>query len=260
VSDGAATGDMAATGVLAAGLRSLLDREAAAGRSVRLWWRDDDAVRASPALTRLLALAGRHRAPVSLAVIPALAEPDLADLVRAHPLVTVLQHGFAHENHAPAGAKKCELADGRPAETVLAELSAGRGILSAMFGARFLPVLVPPWNRAAEAILARAGEIGFAAVSMHGGHGARNRIDTHLDPIAWRGDRGYVGDRAFLEMFETALSHAGRAPGAGAIGLLTHHRDHDEAVWRVLETFLAVTAAHPVVRVLPISNLLDGAP
>jgi hypothetical protein len=159
------------------------------------------------------------------------------------------------------------LADGRPAETVLAELSAGRGILSAMFGARFLPVLVPPWNRAAEAILARAGEIGFAAVSMHGGHGLGNRIDTHLDPIAWRGDRGYVGDRAFLDMFEAILDQAAathaaaaREHGVGVIGLLTHHRDHDEAVWRVLETFLAVTAAHPVVRVLPISNLLDGAP
>ncbi|HUG60732.1 MAG TPA: hypothetical protein VMP03_02740, partial [Methylomirabilota bacterium] len=127
-------------------------------------------------------------------------------------------------------------------------------------GPRFVPVLVPPWNRAADAILARAGEIGFAAVSMHGGHGLGNRIDTHLDPIAWRGDRGYVGDRAFLAMLETALSHAGRAPGAGAIGLLTHHRDHDEAVWRVLDSFLAVTAAHPAARVLPITDLLAGAP
>ena len=254
--DGAAGGGTAtaAGGTLAAGIGSLLDREAAAGRSVRLWWRDDDAVRPTPALSRLLALADAHRAPLSLAVIPAPADPALAGLVGAHPRVSILQHGYRHADHAPDGAKKCELAGSRPAAAVLADLAAGRDALTALFGDRFVPVLVPPWNRAADAILARAGEIGFTAVSLFGEHGIAGRIDTHLDPIAWRGDRGYVGDRALLASFETALS--GAADGAGAIGLLTHHRDHDEAVWRFLAAFLAVTAAHPAVRMLPITDLV----
>ncbi|HZU89888.1 MAG TPA: hypothetical protein VE993_11575, partial [Stellaceae bacterium] len=53
-----------------------LDRWGAAGRVATLWWRDDDATAPNDRLDRLLAIAGE--APVTLAVIPALAAPELA--------------------------------------------------------------------------------------------------------------------------------------------------------------------------------------
>ena len=40
-----------------------------AGRRLGLWWRDDDARAADPALERLLGLASRHGLPLTLAVI-----------------------------------------------------------------------------------------------------------------------------------------------------------------------------------------------
>jgi len=132
-------------------LGSELDAWAAAGREALIWWRDDDATAPSDALHRLLDLAAAAEAPLALAVIPAKAESDLDALLEGHSAETaVLQHGFAHQNHAPAGTKKCELVSPASRETVPDELRQGRDSLARRFPARFLPVLVPPWNRIAR--------------------------------------------------------------------------------------------------------------
>src|SRR5207247_4242563 len=75
-----------------------LDRWGLAGRVAMLWWRDDDAVTVTPQLNKLLELAGE--VPVALAVIPALARPELATALRGWPLVAVMQHGWQHANRA----------------------------------------------------------------------------------------------------------------------------------------------------------------
>ena len=124
-----------------------LDAWAAERRQATLWWRDDDAVAATPSLDRLLRLSERHGIPVALAVIPALAEQGLADALAQVGPVTVLQHGFAHRNHAPPGMRALECGGAPPLGQVAAELRRGRDRLALLFGARFLPVLVPPWNR-----------------------------------------------------------------------------------------------------------------
>src|SRR6185437_11578253 len=113
------------------------DRWGEAGRIAMLWWRDDDAVAATPQLDRLLLLAGT--VPVALAVIPALATA-LADA----PRVAVLQHGWQHADRAEHG-KKSEYPEGRSAAVVGAEIGAGRARLKALFGPRASPVFVPPW-------------------------------------------------------------------------------------------------------------------
>ena len=134
-----------------------LEEEAArwheAGRSADLWWRDDDAADAGPALDRLLALHRETRAPLALAVVPAHATPALADRLAAETGVDLLQHGYAHVNHAPAGEKKAELGPHRPAMIVLGELGTGWLALERLFGGRALAVMVPPWNRIAPALV-----------------------------------------------------------------------------------------------------------
>ena len=117
-----------------------------AGRDAELWWRDDDAADATPALERLLALKVETAVPLALAVVPALATPDLAARLDGLSAVDVMQHGYSHTNHAPPTDKKCELGPHRPAMLVLGELGTGRMALERLFGARPLPVLVPPWN------------------------------------------------------------------------------------------------------------------
>src|SRR5258707_4149494 len=116
-------------------LAAELDRWEEAGRVADLWWRDDDAVTATPQLDALLHLAGE--VPIALAVIPALARPELAQAVHGRPGVTLLQHGWRHANRAAHG-KKSEYPEGRSAPTVAAEISAGRARLKALVAPRAL--------------------------------------------------------------------------------------------------------------------------
>src|SRR6266700_724088 len=108
-----------------------LDRWGSAGRVAMLWWRDDDAVAATAQLDDLLRLAGE--VPIALAVIPALARPELATALQGRPLVAVMQHGWQHANRAGHG-RKSEYPEGRPAAAVVAEIGAGQARLKALFG------------------------------------------------------------------------------------------------------------------------------
>src|SRR6185503_10324812 len=94
-------------------------------RPQSFWWRDDDAETVTPALDRLLLLAGRHGLPLALAVVPKRATEDLANRLASEPNVGVLQHGWGHHNHAPAGERKMELGDHRPLGEVVWELRTG---------------------------------------------------------------------------------------------------------------------------------------
>ncbi len=100
--------------------------------------------------------------PVALAVIPALIEPSLVDAVSKAEIVTVVQHGYAHRNHAPPGARNWELGSHRPVAEIVAELAQGRSGLEQQFGSRFVPVLVPPWNRIDPGVIERLPERGIS--------------------------------------------------------------------------------------------------
>jgi len=242
-----------------AALVAELDRWADRGRTATFWWRDDDAAQAVPALDRLLHLA--ETTPLALAVIPAAAEPALAERAAAAPeTVTVVQHGYAHRNHAAAGARKCELGPERPAAAVLAELGRGLARLRALFGDRLRAVLVPPWNRIGGGVVAGLAELGFVGLSAYGPRPASApppvRVNTHVDLVDWRGTRGFVGDEAALAL---ALRHlAGRRehalPAAEPTGLLTHHRIHDEDAWHFVARLHDAVAAHPAGRWLSVDR------
>ena len=148
-------------------LAAELDLWGDAGRRADLWWRDDDACRDTPALRRLLAVAQDAKVPVALAVVPAHLEASLVDAVAKADAVTVVQHGYAHRNHAPPGARNWELGAHRPVEVVAGELEAGRTRLEQGFGPRFAPVLVPPWNRIDGAVIERLpGDRTFRPVDV----------------------------------------------------------------------------------------------
>src|SRR5579859_2543429 len=119
-----------------AALEAELDIWQAAGRTASFWWRDDDAIAATSALDRLLGLA--EDIPVALAVIPANAEAGLGERLARTPGVAVLQHGWRHANHAPAGERKSELGSHRPLSQRLDELRLGGERLHALFGPRAL--------------------------------------------------------------------------------------------------------------------------
>jgi hypothetical protein len=214
-----------------------------------LWWRDDDAALPTPALDRLLALGPQ---PLALAVIPGQASALLPERLAGRP-VDVLQHGFAHVNHEPAGEKKAELGSARPAATVLGELARGRQRLERLFGRRALPVLVPPWNRIAEALVDRLPGLGYAGLSTYGPRPAApglHRVNTHVDIIDWRGGRAFIGAAAALDLTLAHLSarRTGRADRREPTGILTHHLVMAEAGFAFLGELLAASARHPAVQ------------
>ena len=227
-----------------------LDRWNSAGARPTLWLRDDDAVEPTPALDQLIDVCDRTSVPVLLAVVPEGAGEPLARRIEAAPLVTPCQHGVAHRNHAPAGARARELG-ARPLAATVADLIEAREKLFGLFGARLAPVLVPPWNRIDEEVVAALPGVGFVALSTFGftplapTPGLRE-INTHVDIIDWK--RGRVGrsiEHVALQLAE-ALSRA--RLGGLPVGVLTHHLAHDAQAWRVLETVLERLASTPLVR------------
>ncbi|UCH74792.1 MAG: polysaccharide deacetylase family protein [Rhodospirillales bacterium] len=229
-----------------------LDAWQAVGRRATFWWRDDDATRPGIKLSRLLDLAGTI--PLTLAVIPARARPELDNTLAAHReaggRLSVVQHGFDHRNHAPMTEKKAEYGPHRPLATMIAELADGCRILESLFGERFRPILTPPWNRIAPALVPRLGEAGLAGLSVFGDRfldSGPNVVNTHIDIIDWRGNRGFAGDEAVLgaAVGSLRLRRKEVIESGPPTGLLTHHVAHDEASWQFLERFVAVVADHP---------------
>ncbi|MDQ0456120.1 polysaccharide deacetylase family protein [Rhizobium paknamense] len=239
--------------------RAMLDHADASGRRVRFWLRDDDAVEPGPALERLLGLCRSHAVPVTLAVIPEQTGEALAERLCEEPQVTVAVHGWSHCNHAGAGEKKQELGAHRPLETVAAELAEGFVKLRDLHEGRFVPMLVPPWNRITPALLPLLPSRGFRALSTFGAEkpvpdqgAARLRLlNTHVDVMDWHGTRG---GRPAEVLFQELAGWMDR--GWPVIGLLTHHLVHDEAVWRFLEQLFSLTAGHSAVEWIDFKAML----
>jgi peptidoglycan/xylan/chitin deacetylase (PgdA/CDA1 family) len=240
-------------------LRRELDRWQAAGRVARFWLRDDDAIEPTPALETLLALTDENKIPLTLAVIPGLTGETLVARLAEETSVAVAVHGWSHTNHAGPQGKKQELAGDRPADVVLGELGEGFRLLQRLHPARFLPVLVPPWNRIDAALIPALPALGFAALSVYGRakqDGPMPLLNTHVDIIDWHGTRGGRGEAELVA--ELVAELADRLAGSDEpIGVLTHHLVHDVAAWDFLSALFAVTTRHPAVCWSSASELLE---
>ncbi len=136
------------------------------------------------------------------------------------------------------------------------DLAAGRARLTALFGSRALAVLAPPWNRFDESFLALLRGCGIGAISRVGPRRARwpargvFAANVHVDLVAWRGDRGFIGGAAALDGLAGHLRARRRAQvdGDEPSGILTHHLVQDEATGDFLSRLVALTAAHPAAR------------
>ncbi|MDQ0511799.1 glycosyltransferase [Ancylobacter amanitiformis] len=236
-------------------LETTLARARKAGRPLAFWWRDDDAIAPTPALDTLLAARARWAVPLSLAVIPARATPALAERLAGEAQVDVLVHGWAHVNHAPAGEKKAEFGAHRPRASMIADIAAGRARLDALFGARALPVFVPPWNRIAPELAEGLPALGIAALSTYkrrppDGPAAPLRLNTHWDPIDWRAGGGLAEEAGLLDGLVRRIEEelASQPDVLEPIGLLTHHLVHDGWIDRFLGEVMDRLLASGTVR------------
>ena len=171
-----------------------------------------------PALERLLAIHRDTGVPLALAVVPATATPALAERLAGEPGVDLLQHGYAHVNHAaPRDSKKIELGPERPAMIVLGELGTGWLALERLFGARAAAgagAAVEPHRARPGADLAGnrlRRPVDLRPAAARAPVAGLSEVNTHVDLIDWKGGRGFVGEAA-------ALGRAGRCLGARAHG------------------------------------------
>jgi len=250
-------------------LMAEFDRWEEEGKVATLWWRDDDAVAPTARLRRLLSIA--PAIPLSLAVIPMAAERELAEWLGRCPRsapnasVHVLQHGWRHLNHARVG-KKSEFPVDRPSAEVMFDLAAARERLDALFGVRALPVLVPPWNRFDNSFLVLLPRCGLTAISRVRPRSAApllrvSEVNIHVDLVAWKGSRGFVGEEAALRgVVEHLRARRLRTVCADEpTGILTHHLLQDEAAEAFLDRLIATTTAHPAARWLNAAEVFAPA-
>jgi hypothetical protein len=226
------------------------------------WWRDDDATAASPALARLLDISSGEGGPVAIAAIPDVLCPSLPAMLKGHGAVRVLQHGFAHCNHAAGlGEGAWELGRHRRGDEVLEQLNAGREILRAAFGDQFIPVVVPPWNRIDRGLFPGLLQTGFIGVSAFGERAATAPclIEAHaqFDLLAWKGTPRFHGEAAAQSEIVGHLRRRrlGIVDCDEATGILSHHLSLDEPAWRFLADFVGHVARHRAARWLSAGEL-----
>lgn len=237
-------------------LSAELDQWQARGRVATLWWRDDDAGAVTPALERLLDLQRDRGVPLALAAIPARTGEALASRLEYNPRIAVLQHGYAHENHAVEGERAIELGGQRRRERIVAELEKGWRSLAGLFPGRLLPVMVPPWNRICPGLFPDLHALGYRALSCFAPRSRREAIpgllqtNCHADLIDWRQGRRFRGENRTIDQIRVHLEarRAGRADMHEATGILSHHLDHDDDCWCFLDTLLAHCSRHPGAR------------
>ncbi len=220
-------------------LQAELDLWCKAGLTLPLWWRDDDAISVTRQLDQLTALSDELGLPIHLAVIPQGVEAELVAYVQASPALIPVVHGWAHQNHAPQGEKKAEFRLHRPIEAITADAEAGLMRLKMLFGEHLRPMFVPPWNRIAPEVAGRLPALGYRILSTSTPRKSElaapglKQVNTHLDPIDWRGTRG-LADPEHLVLQTVQLlqdRREGRIDNTEPFGVLTHHLVHDQDIW-----------------------------
>ncbi|MDK4712289.1 polysaccharide deacetylase family protein [Rhizobium sp. CNPSo 4039] len=238
-------------------LRDELRRWSEAGRKVKFWFRDDDAIEPTPALDRLLSLANRFDVPMALAIIPGPTGEALAERLKRESHITATVHGWTHQNYAPEETKKQELGLHRPQSIVLDELHRGFDKLKTLYPQQFVPLLVPPWNRIDDALLPHLAPFGYRAVSVFGlaKQAPIGLINTHIDIMRWHGVRGGLPHAEVIGRLVEELRI--RFDGHDEpIGVMTHHLAHDDLAWDFVETLFRETADHAAIEWRPINHFI----
>lgn len=237
-------------------LQNELDLWVESGKTATFWWRDDDAVEETPKIQLLDRLSRDMEVPVSVAVIPAVMHDSLVQFLHQRDNFTAMQHGYSHRSYALKAAKKIELGGDRSCDEIQAELDRGRRLLSTAFGEQFIPVLVPPWNRIESRIYPTLASAGFSGISSIWARETACpvkgllQVNTHLDPVNWHHERGFIGETIAIGQIHQHLSARRQVGGdiAEPTGILTHHLIQNDEVWAFCRTLFDTLNRHPATR------------
>ena len=235
-----------------------LDKWRARGRVATLWWRDDDLGVPTGKLDPLLATAGDLDLVPMLAVVPAWASPELPERL-AGQSARIAVHGLNHVDHEAGRGEKSEFGMARPRAERVRDIAEAKQRLADVFGPDLIACFVPPWNRFAPDLVPILPELGFCGLSSFAPRRAEMpapglvQVNTHIDLIDWRGDRGFIGANAMAVALATQL-RGRRTKSSGGdepIGLLSHHLEMSVSDWRGFTSVCAMLKTHGA------ANLLD---
>jgi hypothetical protein len=226
-----------------------------------VWWRDDDAGPDDARLGTLLEISDRCAAPVALAVVPAWVEGGTVQRVRGHSLVTVVQHGWAHADHARPGGRRIELGGEYTPDALRHDLQRGAHRLQEAFDEAYLAVMVPPWNRIEPWAAELLPVLGYEAVSTIAvtGRATQNgplpQIDVEVDCMRWDGGATWRGLPEITHCVAARAATACSVP----LGFMTHHRVMPDQAFADFTLLLSVLSRHPRVMLQGIRDLLPSA-
>jgi hypothetical protein len=237
-------------------VRRELDIWAAQKRVAQFWWRDDDAQDTSDQLRAMLNVARSFDVVVGVSAVPSKLARRLVSALARESAAQVLVHGFTHENRARKGQAKREFGGMLRLADILEQAAAGLAMARDAFGARVLPVLVPPWNRIPPRALEHLPRLGYRGISTWKPRAkpcpapGLLQVNTHLDLIDWRGGRAVKDERliAALLLRKLRWRRARRARASEPLGLLTHHAYWSPAKEGIVVRLLEVTREHAAAR------------
>lgn len=222
----------------------------------RLWWRDDDLIAYTPALSLMHSLAEEFNIDVLVAVIPSQMSQNLGRDTSGMYRFGFCQHGFSHHNHSVQGLANNEYPLSRDRTEVEMEIFSGHQMLKQQFGQRLLPFFVPPWNRYPTEFASALHGVGCAAISQYGQHDCRNfdgllRIDTHIDIVDWSNAPRFLPahESTLLGVLIESLRQQRLldVKFSNPLGVLTHHRAMDGEAWRFMRRLFRLTRRMPCV-------------
>ena len=86
------------------------------------------------------------------------------------------------------------------------------------------------------------------------------QCNTHVDLIAWRRDRAFIGVEAAVDRLVAHLAarRAGTVEPEEPTGILTHHLDFDAAPWPFLAELFARTREHGAATWVDVGTAFAG--
>lgn len=235
-------------------LKEILTKREKAQKPTYFWWRDDDAFEMTESLQSLIKLSSNYEIPLHLAVIPELTKSKFCQSEH----LTILQHGINHNNNQTQYQKKIELGGAMPLTKMRDQLLFHHNHLKRIFGESFFPVLVPPWNRAHPILVQLLENTCFKGISTHSNQFFKRsklpQINTHIDLIEWKSPhKSFIGLTKAIHQMEQYIDGDNNNE---VIGLLTHHKDHDESLWVFLEQLFNMTSSFSHVKWIRINDII----
>ena len=195
--------------------------------------RNDDVVSVTPAFLRLHNFFKGKGLPLAHAVIPSQVNPGCAQFLRTEQ-ATILQHGYAHENHGNEH-QKFEFGD-RPYEEQKEAMAQGMQLMETYFGERFAKVFVPPYHGFSADTLKAAAELDFAGFSA-GMHDYAPGALLDLPAQISLTDYPSGSIQSLHMLLKQFVAWRKRTH---LIGIYLHHKDIDEPGWAITEQFFTV--------------------